>query len=552
MGIFGIDLGTTFCAVAFVQRGQPRAVPLDGTLPTLRSEVLLSSRGGPSCVVGRAARKAYFDLLGNAPEAPDDAVLIRGSKNHLCAERPTLGGPPWHFDGREVSSADTAGVILRALAELTRRQPGLPPLESVVVTHPQRFRNREKLATAQAVKMAGLRLEGMVTEPDAAAWAYGLAELGTAPRTFMVFDFGGGTLDVTLMHAEPNERGPTRIRALGSYGIQCGGLRIDARLRDALVEKYARGSRDPSVTLADLAEASREELLGVAEALKIRLNQDASTDPGVQHRRASRGFTPVFADGTEGPRAVLDLSYDEFTRCIEGDLASAIGAADVALERADMRWSDLDTVLLTGGSSQIWALQQRMQERCGGRARVVYDDADHPLNPTTLVASGAALYGESLRTAGVHAAVELRGVVPDTFSVRAFVRDASSPEGRRAVLDPLVPAGTPTPHRGTVRTFSVRGGGKSLPVEVWEGHSLHEATRVGVYRLEFDREFAAGERVEVQLDVQANGVLVLGVRDTRTGDMRSARLDDAPGLLGDRELEEHAAWVQALPLECGG
>jgi molecular chaperone DnaK (HSP70) len=119
------------------------------------------------------------------------------------------------------------------------------------------------------------------------------------------------------------------------------------------------------------------------------------------------------------------------------------------------------------------------------------------------------------------------------------------------VLIPLVPAGTPTPFVGR-RIFSVRGGSSVLPVEVFEGRSEREATRVGEYRLTFAQPMADGAKVEVRLDVRANGVLVLSVVDAATGAVQEARLDDAPGLYSDDELARRASWLQSLRVDWSG
>ncbi len=553
MALYGIDLGTTFCSVAYVDRGQPRVVALEGGRPTLASLVLLTARGGaPSAFVGADAARRYRELVGDAERPPDDVLLVRGSKNHMGVGERVLAGPPWRVGGHELYATDVAAVILRALADIVRVRPGLPPLDGVVITHPQRFRNREKLATAQAARMAGLPVAGLITEPDAAAWAYGLRVAegveADGPVTFMVFDFGGGTLDVTLMKREAPRDGRQQLRAVDSYGVQLGGLAIDARIRDALVAQYAERAGDPGFTLASVNEATAERLLELAEGFKIALNTDAASDPSPMARVRKKRFTPVFDAESEGDEVTLEVSLGDLSRWIAGELDRAVACADEALRRANLQWSDLDEVLLTGGSSLLWPLQQRMRERC--RRVRVFDDPGHPLNPLTIVAAGAAVYGATLAGAAHAPAVEMRGVVPDTFSIRAYAPDASQPDGRRPVLYPLVPAGTPTPFVGRA-FFAMRGGGRVLPVEVYEGRSEREATRVGVYQLEFDHDLADGARVEVRLDVRPNGVLVLAVRDDRTGHEREARLDDA-GLYSDDEMRRRAAWLQALRIETSG
>jgi molecular chaperone DnaK (HSP70) len=551
VALYGIDLGTTFSSVACVHRGRTEVIPLEGGRATLPSLVLLDgSSKVPVATVGHGAAQRYRDLVGDAATAPREVVLVRGSKNHIGASDRMLTGPPWSVGGVELFATDVAAVLLRTLAEMIRARPALPPLDGVVVAHPQRFRNREKLATAQAARLASLPVAAMITEPDAAAWAYGLHSVhDTAASTFMVFDFGGGTLDVTLMRREASQGGLARLHAIDSYGVQLGGLALDARIRDALVAQYAEKTHDAGFTLAAVNEVTAERLLELAEWFKVSLNTDAASDPSPLARVRSKRFTPIFDAETEGETITLEVSLGDLSRWIAGELDRAVACADEALRRAGLAWESLDEVLLTGGSSLLWPLQQRMRERC--RRVRIFDDPTHPLNPLTIVASGAAIYGASLDQTRETPRVEMRGVVPDTFAIRAYVPDATQPGGRRAVLHPLVPAGTPTPFVGR-STFVMRGGGRTLPVEVFEGRTEREATRVGVYLLSFDHDLDDGARVEVRLDVRSNGVLVLSVHDAHTGHTREARLDEAPGLYSDDEVTQRRAWLQSLRVEWSG
>jgi molecular chaperone DnaK len=547
MAIYGVDLGTTFCSVAYFEQGHARMVPLEGGGATLASLVLLREQPTLSATVGLQAPRQYRELIGDVVAPPEGIALVRGSKNHMGVASRVLAGPPWRIHNRELYSTDIAAVILRALAERVRTSAGVPPLDAIVLTHPQRFRNREKLATAQAARLANLPVAAMLTEPDAAAWAYGLrAAQNNTPSpstTFMVFDFGGGTLDVTLMHRESPQSGREQLRALDSYGVQLGGITMDSRIRDALVAQYAEKTHDNQFTLATVNEATSERLLELAEWFKIALNTDASNDPSPLARIRSKRFVPVFDAENEGEEISLTLSLGELSSVIAGELDRAVACADEALRRANLTWDSLDEVLLTGGSSLLWALQQRMRERC--RRVRIFDDPAHPLNPLTIVAAGAAVYGSAIQQGIESCAVEMRGVVPDTFSVRAFVPDSSHVNGKRPVLHPILPAGTPTPFQGH-SVFVMRGGGKILPIEIFEGRTEREATRVGVYQLAFDRELPDGTRIDVCLNVASNGALTLTVTDPATHQTREARLDEAPGLYGEEEISQRAHWLQTL------
>jgi len=153
MAIYGVDLGTTFCSVACVDGGRTTVLGLDEGRPTLASVVLLDGRFAPRAVVGAGAARGYRALVGEAERAPEGVLLVRGAKNHMGVDRAVPSGPPWRVQGHELFATDVSAVLLRTMAEMIRARPGAAPLDAFVVAHPQRFRNREKLATAQAAKL---------------------------------------------------------------------------------------------------------------------------------------------------------------------------------------------------------------------------------------------------------------------------------------------------------------------------------------------------------------------------------------------------------------
>ncbi len=552
MAIYGVDLGTTFCSVAYAARGVAVVVPLESG-PTLASTVLLDGRAAPRAVVGREATRIYRALCAGRGEPPPGVVLVRGSKNHVGTAGAVTGGPPWALGGDSLGPTDVAALVLRALVERVRRTPGLPAVDGVVVTHPQRFRNRERRATAQAVYLAGLRPVALVPEPDAAAYAYGLHHRGRA-ATFMVFDFGGGTLDVTVMRSRAGAHGGGAhgggvhgggaLEALASYGVQLGGLGIDESLRDRLLERYAVAVGRPDLSLDALSESAREELLATAEGVKIQLNVHATGDVNPSARVTSRALALETAEGECLPRASVRVTLGELSGWTAETVERAADCGREALARAGLAWGDLDDVLLVGGSSWLHPVQDRLRALSGGRVRL-YDDAAHPLNPATAVAAGAALYAEGIRDGS--AEVDYHGVIPDAFGVRARTPDPEREGAWRETLAVLVPALTRVPFEGR-RTFRKRGTAQVLPVEVLEGRTLAEATPVGRFLVALDRDLPDGAPVEVTLRIGRDGVLGLEVRDPRSGAAREVTLTDAEGIYSDEAIDARKALLATVDL----
>ena len=454
------------------------------------------------------------------------------------------GGPPWWLGDLRMSSTDVAAVLLRSLMERARLAPGMPPVDGVVVTHPQRFRNRERRATAQAVYLAGLRGVATMPEPDAAAWAYGVgARIKDRTARFMVFDFGGGTLDVTVLKREG--QGPSlRLEALSSHGVELGGMAVDEALREAIFDRYTTAIGRRELSLDALTEASAEALLSVAEGVKVQLNQHATSDPNPSARSAARVIALDTRDGEALPTATVRVTLGELAGMIHETVERAADCAQEAASLANLDVSDLDEVLLVGGSSWLQPVQSRLRSMAGRDAVRIFDDIDDPLNPATAVAAGAALWAERLSD-GDGGAEAWRGVIPDALGVRAREADPTRPGERRETLAVLVPALTGVPFEGR-RVFRKRGGASVLPVEVLEGRALGDATPLGRFEVPLPSTMEDGAPVEVLLRIGRDGVLSLAVRDPATGATREVTLTGAEGLYADDEMEERRRLIASI------
>jgi molecular chaperone DnaK len=365
----------------------------------------------------------------------------------------------------------------------------------------------------------------------------------------MVFDFGGGTLDVTILRRE-GSGSAAALEALASYGVQLGGLGVDELLRERLLERYADAARSPGLGLDEIDEASREALLSVAEGVKIQLNQHATLDANPMARVASRTLALRTEGGASLPPAVVRVTLGELARWTEELTERAVDCAEEALSRAGLGWSGLDEVLLVGGSSWLYPVQARLRALRGASAVRIFDDADDPLNPACAVAAGAALYAERCFTDGGKAAADYHGVIPDALGVRAREADPARPGERREALAVLVPALTKVPFEGR-RVFRKRGGARVLPIDVLEGATLSEATPLGRFEVALDEGLADGSPVEVILRVGRDGVLSLELRDPKSGRSRSVTLTDAEGLYADDEMDARRAFLAGVTLDAG-
>jgi molecular chaperone DnaK len=540
---YGIDLGTTYCAVSQMNpaRGRdPVAVLFDegGAFPSL--VLLAPGPRGPRAVVGARARREYATLVGRRADPPPGVHLIRGAKNHIGRTAAGQdGGPPWVVGDVEFTATDVSALILRALRKRVEAQ-GLASMQRVVITHPQKFRNLQRLATQQAAQLAGLEVVAMLTEPDAAACAYEHSRPSPEAQRSLVFDFGGGTLDVVLMVAEREDSGRLCTRVVASEGASCGGLEIDQRICDALMERYG-ASIGEQVDEEFLRAKARDEFMARSEYVKRTLNSsDAARDPDWRER----GQRFPFEDLAGSPDAVLSVDLGQLSDWISTILDRAMDTLHRALRKASWDVSDVHIVRMTGQSSLLVAMQRRLQERFG-RARVHLEpDPQSYLHPATIVASGAAIFGESIDIPGGSDLV--RGAIPETISFTSRL----SPTDAAAEIFEGIPAGTPTPAEiRKVFGLNIAGrtlpdGGRTLPIEVFEGASR---TPIGTYPLRFDRPLRHDDDIEISLEFARNGRFSMKARYGE--EFREVRVTGVDCLLDQQSLDARRALIEAVELE---
>lgn len=349
-GIYGIDLGTTYSVVAYIdETGRPAVVRNSDGEDTTPSVVYFET--ADNTIVGKTAKEA-------SGFRPDDVVsLIKRDIGNKAYSRT--------FYGQEFSPSDISGIILAALARSAEEETGRPVRE-VVITVPAYFGLLEKDDTKEAGEIAGLEVIGIVPEPVATALAYGVA--GSANGTMLlVYDLGGATFDITLLKMTD-----TSVEVLAVDGDhRLGGADWDARLFDYLKSQTIEQVGDDSI---EDDEASLQELRGMAEETKKALTKAESKR--VSHRLAGGVTTSI---------SVTRAQFEEMSSDL---LEQTIRITHRMLDDAEQRFpgvcAQINELLLAGGSSWMPAVAERLKREFSWEIRL--DD------PDLAVAKGAALY----------------------------------------------------------------------------------------------------------------------------------------------------------------
>lgn len=507
--IVGIDLGTTFSAIAYVNKhGKPEVIPnREGERTT------------PSVI--------YFD--GENPIAGAEAarmVITEPKRSVACIKR-EMGNPSYRFnvDGKDYFPEDLSAMILRKLKIDAEAALGCA-VEKAVISVPAYFKDAQREATRQAGKIAGLDVIRILNEPTAAALAYGIEKLAEA-QTMLVYDFGGGTFDVTVMKVENRE-----FTILATDGdARLGGKDIDERLVTWLAEETLR-ERDIDLrvdvrTLQDLWDKAE------------RAKRDLSSRESV---------SPVLMVGDRPLR--VDLDRASFEEMIQDLILKTRECMERAVKAAGLEWRAIDTVLLAGGSSRIPAVRAMIREVTG-------KDAMRDMNPDECVAMGAAIQGvislAESGNAGVPplvggADIVVRDVTSHSYGVKALAADR-----KRYVNSILIPANTVIPCERKKSYATNEDNQSRVEIEILEGEpedpTSPEVQLIGRAGLKNLPPHEAGDLViEVSLRCNVDGVIEVVARELMSGQMTREAIMPKSGTLSADIIREHQAELETKAL----
>jgi molecular chaperone DnaK len=505
--IIGIDLGTTFSAVAYVnEHGKPEIISnREGERTT--PSVVFFEEGSGSPIVGREAR---------------NMAIIEPRRTVRFVKR-EMGNPSFrvNIDGKEYFPEDLSALILKKLKNDAEAALGVE-ITKAVISVPAYFKDAQREATRQAGQIAGLEVIRILNEPTAAALAYGLDKT-KGNQTILVYDFGGGTFDVTVMRIED-----TTFTILATDGdAMLGGKDIDGRLVEYFAEEF---QREHGIDLRTEPH-THQDLWDKAETAKKDLS--VRNNIGV-----------VLSAG--GKTLRVDIDREQFFGLIQDLIKQTEDCMNRVVQAAGLDWGAIDTVLLAGGSSRIPAVKEMIKRLTG-------KESARDMNPDECVALGAAIQAvvTTVEKDGKGAAPPLKDgvdiVVQDVASHSLGVK-ALSPDKNIYINSIIIPRFSPIPCQKT-RTYATNQDNQSrVEVEVLQGEDLDprspEVELIGKAGLKNLPPHKAGELIiEVTLSYDADGVIEVVTKELKSGQANREVVMQKRGALAPEILKEKQAVV---------
>ncbi len=502
--IIGIDLGTTNSCVAVMEGNQPTVIINNEGQRTTPS-VVAFTEGGERKVGSPAKRQAItnpkntvFSIKRFMGETYDQVTkevervpysVVRGDNNT----------PRVDIEGRQYSPQEISAMILQKMkktAEDYLRQP----VTEAVITVPAYFSDSQRQATKEAGKIAGLDVKRIINEPTAAALAYGLDKKNQNMKV-AVFDLGGGTFDISIM-----ELGDGVFEVKSTNGdTHLGGDDFDQKVIDWLAQEFAAENGGADLKKDPMA---LQRLKDAAEKAKIELSNQTSTEINLPY------IMPV--DGVP-KHLVKTLTRAKFEQLCDDLFQRTIIPCRKALEDAHLSSSQIDEVLLVGGSSRIPKVQEIVKEFFG-------KEPNKSVNPDEVVAIGAAIQGGVL--AGDVKDVLLLDVTPLSLGIETL----------GGVMTKLIASNTTIPTRKSEVFSTAVDNQPSVEVRVLQGERpmAKDNKQIGVFHLDGITPAPRGvPQIEVTFDIDANGILNVSAKDKATGKEQNIRIEASSGLSED-------------------
>ena len=516
--ILGIDLGTTFSAMAAVEAGEPKIIENKEGQRTTPSVVALTKTG--ERLVGVLARRQQITNPKNTVYSIKRLIGRKFSDPDVQKDRKLLpyeireksdGGVEIKMGDNWYSPPELSAMILQKLKQDAEQKLG-EKITEAIITCPAYFDDSQRKATKVAGEIAGFEVKRVINEPTAAALAYGLTKKGE--RKIVVYDFGGGTFDISVLDISEDT---VEVKATGG-DTHLGGDDIDQRIMDWVVSEF---KKDQGIDLSK-DPLALQRIKETAEKAKIELSTTLETEINL----------PFVTSDASGPKHLYyKMSRAKLEDLVSDYIQESIDHVKQTLKEAKIEPKDIDEVVLVGGQTRMPKIQEDIKKLFG-------KEANKTINPDEVVAVGAAIQAGIMQ--GEVKDVLLLDVTPLSLGIETL----------GGVDTVLISKNTTVPTAKTQVFSTAADNQPSVEIHVLQGERpmAQDNKSLGRFMLDGIPPSPRGvPQVEVTFDIDANGILNVTAKDKATGKSQSIRIEGSTGISKEevekmkKEAEAHAA-----------